>query len=93
MKEIEKTKAMAELQKELESDLWKEANRIRKYRKRKYGLAALSISVGLFLFNLALALFLSSFHTSFLDSFLTYLLLAIFGSLAFGYGFYVMGAP
>ncbi|MHA1710956.1 MAG: hypothetical protein ACTSUS_02655 [Candidatus Freyarchaeota archaeon] len=72
-------------------DVWMEADRIRKMRKRRYGLAALAISAGLFLFNFALALFLSGSHIAFLDTFLTYIVLALSGSLAFGYGFYLMG--
>lgn len=71
--------------------MWREVEKLRKLRKRRYAVAALFLSIGLFLFNVAIALFFIGFGIPLLTSLTTYLVLSLSGALAFGYGFYLMG--
>lgn len=88
---MEEVKELKEGQEELEGDVWKEVEEIRKFRRRRYGRAAFTIAIGLFLFNVALVLFLSGYHIGFLSDFATYLIVSVCGAVSFGYGFYVIG--
>ena len=79
-----------EVSKTLE-EAWKEAERVRKVRMRRYAIAAGFIAFGFFSMFISLMLLMERLSLLFLDVVGSYLLLTTLGSLSFGYGFYRMG--
>ncbi|MDK2372628.1 MAG: hypothetical protein QI197_04550 [Candidatus Korarchaeota archaeon] len=72
-------------------EAWKEVKKVREHRRRRYAVAALFTSIGIFLLFLSLAFLLEGVGLAWIDSFYVFLMLITAGSLSFGYGFYRMG--
>ena len=77
--------------KKMMEQAWKEAESIRKERRRRYGVAAIFTAVGVFLLFLSLLILFEGLHIWILNPFWSFVLLILLGSIAFGYGFYRMG--
>jgi len=86
--------AVQKQEKEMRATLeeaWKEAERVRKVRMKRYAVAAGFIAFGFFLMFISLMMLLERLTLPYLDVVGTYILLTLVGSTSFGYGFYRMG--
>lgn len=87
----EKDSSPKELQLALEM-AWKEVEKIRKARMRRYAIAAGFTATGIFLLFLSLMMLLERLAIWPFGIEYTYIALTFLGALSFGYGFYRMGA-
>lgn len=70
---------------------WEEVERVRKYRRRKYAIAAGFTALGVYLLFLSLAVLLLGISVAGIDPIWIFIALILTGSASFGYGFYRMG--
>lgn len=71
---------------------WKEVERIKRVRMRRYAIAAGFTAAGIFLLFLSLMMLLERLTIWPFGIESTYVALTFLGALSFGYGFYRMGA-
>ncbi len=89
--EIEKIYKMRAKEGNVITTIMKEAEEIRKERKRRYLRAAAFISLGLLLLFISLPVLLERISIPPLSYSVLFVFLTVAGAISFGYGFYRMG--
>lgn len=88
---VEEARRNNESVKKAMEEAWENVREVRKYRRRRYAVAAAFTALGVFLLFLSLAILLHQVSMYWISPFWTFIILISLGSVSFGYGFYRMG--